>query len=237
VNILSFSGGKDSTATGIYMKEHGIQIDMATFFDTGWEFPQMYNHIKLFEKRMGIKVEVIKPRISFDYLMTEKPTMNKTYGERNGFGWPTMLRRWCTREKKNALDKWKKQFTDAVFYIGIAADEDRPLFDDNVYPLIDANITEYLALQMCYDYGFDFGGLYEHFRRVSCWCCPLGGKKRARILWEYYPELWQQIKDTQDRIGSDRETFIEGLSYADLEMEFSGHGQIGLFQGERNGYF
>ena len=34
-------------------------------------------------------------------------------------------------------------------------------------------ITEAKALQICYDQGFDWGGLYEIYHRASCWCCPL----------------------------------------------------------------
>jgi len=230
MNIVSFSGGKDSTAMLLLMIEKNISIDKVVFFDTGWEFPQMYDHIKLVEKKTGFKIDKITPRLPFDYLMTEKETNNKTYGKRPGFGWPTMLRRWCTAEKRGALNKWKRQFKDATFYIGIAADEDRPLIDDNKYPLVENNITEDLALKMCYDNGYDFGGLYNHFKRVSCWCCPLGGKRRAKILWEYYPELWKEIKDIQSiKLIEGHENFIEGKQYNDLEMEFEGHNQIKLF--------
>lgn len=140
-----------------------------------------------------------------------------------------MLRRWCTAEKRNALNKWKRQFADATFYIGIAADEDRPIVDENEYPLIDYGITESSALQMCIDNGYDFRGLYAYFRRASCWCCPLGGKRRAKILWEHYPELWDKIKENQKRMHESHECFIEKRTYRGLEEEFSEYGQIKLF--------
>lgn len=44
-NILSISGGKDSTAMMIEMLERNEPIHSAVFFDTGWEFPAMYPHI------------------------------------------------------------------------------------------------------------------------------------------------------------------------------------------------
>ena len=46
MNIVSFSGGKDSTAMLLMMIEKGMKIDKVIFCDTGAEFPQMYEHIK-----------------------------------------------------------------------------------------------------------------------------------------------------------------------------------------------
>ena len=45
-NIVSFSGGKDSTAMLLIMVEQGIPIDEIVFCDTEKEFPQMYDHIQ-----------------------------------------------------------------------------------------------------------------------------------------------------------------------------------------------
>lgn len=48
-HIVSFSGGKDSTAMLLMMIEKGMQIDDIIFCDTGKEFPEMYEHIKQVE--------------------------------------------------------------------------------------------------------------------------------------------------------------------------------------------
>lgn len=45
MNIVSFSGGKDSTAMLLMMLERGIPIDRVINVDTTKEFPQMYDHI------------------------------------------------------------------------------------------------------------------------------------------------------------------------------------------------
>ena len=50
------------------------------------------------------------------------------------------------------------------------------------YPLMDWGITEKEALRICYDRGYDFGGLYQIYRRCSCWCCPLQGIGELRKL-------------------------------------------------------
>ena len=48
--------------------------------------------------------------------------------------------------------------------------------------------VDYLNQEYCYDHGFDWDGLYEIFRRVSCWCCPLQSlselrKRRLFLMW------------------------------------------------------
>ena len=43
--ILSCSGGKDSTAAGLFLKEQGISFE-AIFCDTGWEAPETYEYLR-----------------------------------------------------------------------------------------------------------------------------------------------------------------------------------------------
>ena len=50
-NVVSLSGGKDSTALLLMMLEKNIPVHSAVFFDTGWEFPPMYEHIDKLERR------------------------------------------------------------------------------------------------------------------------------------------------------------------------------------------
>ena len=68
------------------------------------------------------------------------------------------------------------------------------LHGNHRHPLIDWNITEAECLQYCYDHGFHWGGLYEIFHRVSCWCCPLQSLSELRKLYRHFPELWNQLK-------------------------------------------
>jgi 3'-phosphoadenosine 5'-phosphosulfate sulfotransferase (PAPS reductase)/FAD synthetase len=45
-HIVSFSGGKDSTAMLLKMIENKMKIDEIIFCDTTVEFDEMYEHIK-----------------------------------------------------------------------------------------------------------------------------------------------------------------------------------------------
>lgn len=53
------------------------------------------------------------------------------------------------------------------------------------------------CLKYCYEAGFDWGGLYEIFHRVSCWCCPLQSLDELRKLRTHFPDLWAKLLDME----------------------------------------
>ena len=115
-----------------------------------------------------------------------------------------MWSRWCTRLFKIDLTaKYLRNISDYVLYIGIARDEPKrheTIPDNVIHPLYDWGVTEAMALQYCYDRGLEWNGLYEKFRRVSCWCCPLQGINELRNLRKYYPDLWAQLLQMDDMV-------------------------------------
>ncbi len=76
--------------------------------------------------------------------------------------------------------------------MGIAADEAHRCKDLH-YPLVEWGMTEADCLRYCKARGFDWGGLYDIFRRVSCWCCPLQPLSELRKLRIHCPDLWQKL--------------------------------------------
>ncbi len=200
---MSFSGGKDSTAMLLKMMELGMKIDEIIFLDTGVEFPQMYEHIKKVEKYIGRDITVLKSDKSYEYYMFEHvKTRGKNKGQK-GYSWADFRNRWCTQLlKKQVIKKYLKKYKgyEVVEYHGIAVDEVKRLENKNKektvrYPLAEWNMTEKDALEYCYSKGFDWGGLYEQFGRVSCWCCPLKSLKELRVLYKDYPQLWEKLKE------------------------------------------
>lgn len=221
-HIVQFSGGKDSTAMLLMMIEREMSIDEIIYCDTGKEFPQMYDHISKVEKYIGRKVTVLRVDHSFDYYFAEYIKVKGKSQYSQGYGWPRMWVRWCTRllKQKPTRDYLKNQ-GEYIQYIGIAADEPKrhkSMPKNTVHPLFDWGITEKQALQYCYDRGFDWGGLYEHFRRVSCWCCPLQRLSELRTLRKYYPELWQELIDMDSRVEY---KFKPNYSVEELERRFA----------------
>lgn len=59
VNIVSISGGKDSTALWLYAIEQGVEIT-PIFADTGHEHPKTYEYIDYLQKELGA-LTIVKP--------------------------------------------------------------------------------------------------------------------------------------------------------------------------------
>ena len=224
--ILSFSGGKDSTYLLLELIRRKYPLDEVVFFDTGWEFPVMYEHIEKCKKiceEHGNKFVTLHPEKSFDYMMFECPHTSKKDGiTRYGYHWCGGNCRWGTHEKLVVLDSYAKENIDSVWYIGIAFDETARLEKERAeykrFPLAEWGITEAECLQGCYDAGFDWGGMYEHLDRLSCKYCKNKNLKELRNIRKYYPEVWEDLKDYQSR--TDRPYKGEGKSVFDLEKRF-----------------
>ncbi|MCL2509175.1 MAG: phosphoadenosine phosphosulfate reductase family protein [Oscillospiraceae bacterium] len=222
LHVVSLSGGKDSTAMLLMMAERKMPIDIILFCDTTVEFPAMHDHLDKLEKHVGIPITRIKADKSFAYYLLEhKVAVRNGNPGRAGYGWAGPRMRWCTSRLKtdviNAYLRPLKKEYDIVQYVGIAADELGRVKDKN-YPLVDWGVTEKQALEYCYVRGFDFGGLYELFDRVSCWCCPLQGLAELRALRTNFPELWVQLLEWDRRSWR---KFRADYSVEELERRFA----------------
>ena len=227
--IVSFSGGKDSTAMLLLLLEKGYPIDEIRAFDGGWEFPQMYEHWAKVEEYTGMKINVVKYKWSFTYMLLEQKLYDKDGNVyRIGMGWPSMFRRWCTGSKLETL--YKDKIKGDVWYIGLTFDERHRLNNNTSssrsrgtvkqFPLVDWKITEEDSLNYCIKRGFDWGGLYDHFNRVSCFCCSMKSLDCWRKLRKYYPNLWKQML-VWDSMISDNRGFRGTLTVHDLERRFA----------------
>ena len=64
-HIVSFSGGKDSTAMLLKMIENNMTIDEVIMCDTGVEFEDMYNHIEKVQSMINIPITILKSDKSY----------------------------------------------------------------------------------------------------------------------------------------------------------------------------
>ena len=213
-SAVSLSGGKDSSCLLILMIEKGLPIDSVLYADTSMEFPEMENHIAklddfLFRER-GLHITTLRHPHGFEWMMFDEPKVKPSCLENRarlgippyGNGWPGAKVRWCTGQLKIKLidrevNRLKKE-KNALHFVGIAADEAQRCKKEQ-YPLVEWGITEAEALKICYDHGFDWGGLYEIYHRVSCWCCPLQRVGELRNLRHHHPELWARLLDLDKR--------------------------------------
>lgn len=242
---VSLSGGKDSTAMLLLMIEKNMEIDRVIFADTGMEFPEMYEHLKkvdeyLYDKR-GIHITVLKHPEGYEYMMFDEPKKKPSSVEKRkqagisvcGNGWPGIKVRWCTGQlKTHLIEKETKRLKgeyEVVDYVGIAYDE-RTRCKDAWYPLVEWKITEEQALQICYDRGFDFGGLYHIYRRASCWCCPFQRIDELRKLRKHHPDLWKRLRAMDEKAfqlfgETPLGQFKQNWSVARLEERFRAENQ------------
>lgn len=219
-HIVQFSGGKDSTCMLLMMLEKGMQVDEIIFCDTGMEFPQMYEHIEKVEQYIGRTITRLKAPHSFEYYLLEYRRTRGKYMDIKGLGWSTMKARRCTAHmKRDVFEKYVRGI-EYINYIGIAYDEPKRhenIQENVMHPLFEWGITESMALSYCKDKGFDWGGLYEKFRRVSCWCCPLQPLDSLRTLYHDFPALWEKLKEMDKKSWNQ---FKENYSVEELEKRF-----------------
>ena len=194
--IISVSGGKDSTATMLAVREAGLEARYV-FSDTGWEAKETYAHLDVLRKEIG----------PIDVVGVEGGMLARIRG-RSGF--PARMQRWCTRELKiDPLREYHDKIvdetgTDTINVVGIRAEEsqrraDMPVFgfDDtwNGYiwrPLMDWSVEEVLAVH--HRHNIPINPLYEAgFSRVGCWPCIFSNKEEIRLLAAYAPERIEEI--------------------------------------------
>ena len=200
-HIVSFSGGKDSTAMLLMMLEKGMQVDQIIFADTTLEFPEMYEYIDKIENYIGREIIRTKPKKSFDEWCYGKIVRGKRKGEIRGLP-PVLYPCYWTRESKvNPMFQYTK---GNCVYFGIASDEYKranPKPDITaVYPLVEWGVTE----MECLDYlrNLDLANpLYLHVKRTGCWLCPKQNKRSLKHLYTFYPELWEKLKAVCEEIG------------------------------------
>lgn len=119
-HVLGISGGKDSAALAIYMKQRYPKLDIEYYTsDTGKELDETYQLIENLEIFLGKKII----RLTGANTSTELPFDHfiKIY---NGY-LPSSNSRWCTKKLK--LDPFEKFVgSDPVIsYVGIRGDEER----------------------------------------------------------------------------------------------------------------
>ena len=117
-HLLGLSGGRDSAALAVYMRQHYPELDIEYFFtDTGKELPEVYEFLGRLEGFIGKPILRLNPDRDFDFWL-------KQY---NNF-LPSPQTRWCTRQLKlKPFEEWVNSFVDhaKVFsYVAIRSDED-----------------------------------------------------------------------------------------------------------------
>lgn len=71
-HVLGLSGGKDSAALAIYMRQNFPELKIRYFFtDTGKELPEVYEFLAKLEGFLGQKIEYINGDRDFDFWLRQ----------------------------------------------------------------------------------------------------------------------------------------------------------------------
>ena len=209
--IASVSFGKDSLAMLILIIKNNLPLDEVVFYDTGMEFAAIYNirdKVKIWLKHLGVKYTELKPAMDFKNKMYNYPHQSRKGETKQGYGWCGGACRWGTGEKLRTIEKYCNG-EEVHQYIGIALDEkprlERLKGSNKSSPLADFGYTEKMALELCYNEGFDWNEdgveLYSILDRVSCWCCRNKNLKELANYKTYLPNYFNKLIELENIIG------------------------------------
>jgi hypothetical protein len=213
--ILSLSGGKDSTALAIYMRDRVPDMEYV-FCDTAKELPETYEYLDRVEVYLGKPIVRLKndPEI-FDTLLKI----------RGGF-LPSPRMRWCTEQLKIRVFERYVGNEPVMNYIGIRADEDRQgniSGKENLksrYPFIEDGIRKEDVACILEESGLGVPDYYKWRSRSGCYFCFY----QQRIEWvgllENHPQLFEEAMryEKEDAEAGTRYTWVARESLKELSQ-------------------
>lgn len=121
-HVIGISGGKDSAALAIHLRDKYPQLDLIYYFcDTGKELDETYQLIDRLEGYLGQTITKLE---ADEAVRSGKNPFDFYYNSYRGY-LPSNVARWCTKKMK--LEPFERFVGDAptVSYVGIRGDEDR----------------------------------------------------------------------------------------------------------------
>lgn len=187
-HVLGLSGGKDSSALAVYMRDRVPEMEYF-FCDTQKELPETYEYLDRLQAHLGKPIVRLNAERGFDHWL-----------EMYGGYLPSSQMRWCTRMLKiKPFEEFVGE--DKVFsYIGIRADEDRDGYISHkpnitpVYPFKVDAIRESDVYEILTAAGVGLPKYYEWRTRSGCYFCFFQRKAEWVGLKERHPDLFEKAK-------------------------------------------
>lgn len=214
-HILSLSGGKDSAALAIYMRDRVPDMEYI-FSDTRKELPETYEYLERISSYLGKEVTRLNADVGFDH-----------WYEMYGGMIPSNHRRWCTRALK--LKPFEKHCGDdqVVNYVGLRADEDRSGYISHkpnikaVYPFKEDGLILRDIEEILRSSGVGMPPYTKWGRtRSGCYFCFYQQKIEWVRLKETHPDLYDKAKAYEkpyEKTGNFF-TWSQGESLTDMEL-------------------
>lgn len=212
MNYSGFSGGKDSTALGLWLiHESGYARDTLrfTFCDTGNEHPITYDYLRMLSEKFKAwgapEILWLKPKRDFWELAAWKQRFPSTKAR----FCTQHLKTFVTREDLNQFLKTHEVLLHSGIRGGESADRAKKVereidlgFGCMVYrPLLKwslQNVWDYLKR-----FGIPKNQLYDlGASRVGCCPCIMSRKKEIAMIAEKFPDRIDNIRDQELKLGS-----------------------------------
>lgn len=227
-HILSLSGGKDSSALAIYMRDRETwrqrlgkpskdpveNVEMEyVFCDTKEELQETYEYLDILEAFLGKRIVRLSDDRGFQHWL-------QVYG--NYLPSPNM--RWCTRMLK--LKPFEEYVGDDLVYsyVGIRADEHREGYVSKksnivpIFPLKEDGIMREDVIRILNESGASLPKYYEWRTRSGCYFCFFQRKAEWVGLKEHHPDLFERAKEYEkiNEATGERYTWSQGESLEEL---------------------
>lgn len=195
-HVLGISGGRDSAALAVFLRETRPDLDIEYFFtDTGKELPEVYAFLGRLEGFLGKPIVRLNPDRDFDFWLREY-----------GHFLPSPQTRWCTRQLKlKPFEAWIKASLGAGgkvnSYVAIRADEDHregyiakhPNLNV-LFPLRDAGIDKQGVIELLQRTNVGLPDYYRWRSRSGCTFCFFQQKIEWVRLRREHPEAFEEAK-------------------------------------------
>lgn len=194
-HILGLSGGKDSIALALYLKDKVPDIEYF-FCETHKELPETYEYIEKLEILLGKQIARLEDNRGFDHWLD-------VY---EGF-LPNPKSRWCTKKLKiEPLEKFIGD-DEAISYIAIRADENRAGYISTkkniqpVFPFVKDGLIKRDIFKIIGNSGIGMPEYYRWRSRSGCYFCFFQRKIEWVRLSEIHPDLFEKaVKYEQEHV-------------------------------------
>lgn len=202
---VSWSGGKDLTATIILMHEYNIPIESIIYVRMMYDdkipatLPMMTEFVdrakEVFES-WGYVVNIVPSIKNAKQLYSRKYQRSK-YLDRNGkyYGITTLVRGCCnmTSVKQKTIEKLEHSEYQMIGYAADEVNRIHRLTDKKCSIMVELGIKEAETFEICRKYNL-LSPLYDlGINRDGCWFCPNVAKREREMINNQYPELKKEI--------------------------------------------
>lgn len=230
-NIISWSGGKDSTATIILAHELGIPIDVVViallYFDKERGiYAADHDHIEWLMKfaiptikSWGYNVKIYEAMHDYMYWFNkiiEHSKLAGINGKKKGFLIGGMCR--LTAEKQSTIKRIDRDHKGCTHIIGICSDEperiERMVKRGQRSLLSENGFTQEDARRICEEYGL-LSPIYRKHGRDGCLFCPNASIKQYARLKTERPDLYGEL----EKMSKDKNLVSYGFKYGKTFQE------------------